>query len=179
MSQHCTIEEVDGLSQQAFVELLGGIYEHSPWVAEAAYSERPFCTLRGLENAMRTAAQNADKQQQIAILAAHPEFAGKGAKQGTLTRSSSKEQSRLNLHALADDDLQRMLEFNRRFMDKFKFPGIVAVRLHDSVESIFPELERRIENDYDTEVQDGLQQVHYIARFRLHDLIADRAGAVQ
>jgi len=171
------IDEISALSAAEFIRVFGGIYEHSPWVAEAAYACRPFESLDALESAMRAVVENAATQKQVGILSAHPEFSGTEAKRGTLTTHSRREQSRLDLDALTGDELQRMLDINRRFMKKYGFPGIVAVRLHESIDGVFSELDRRIENDYVDEIRDALDQVHQIARFRLHDLINEDFAA--
>ncbi len=171
------IDEISALSEAVFIRAFGGIYEHSPWVAEAAYARRPLESLDALESAMRSVVANAAARKRVGFLSAHPEFSGTEAKRGTLTTHSRREQSRLDLDALTGDELQRMLDINRRFMEKFGFPGIVAVRLHDSIDGVFSELDRRIENDDVDEVREALEQVHQIARFRLHDLINEDFSA--
>jgi 2-oxo-4-hydroxy-4-carboxy--5-ureidoimidazoline (OHCU) decarboxylase len=100
-------------------------------------------------------------------------LSGQAARRGKLTAESTQEQSRLSLNTLTGPDLERMLDINRRFMDKFGFPGIVAVRLHDSIESVIAELEQRLNNNLADEVRDAILQVHHIARFRLHDLVEE------
>ncbi len=172
------IDEISALPAAEFIRVFGGIYEHSPWVAEAAHACRPFESLAALESAMRTAVESAAPEKQVGILSAHPEFSGTEAKRGALTTNSRREQSRLDLDALVGKELQRMRDINRRFVEKFGFPGIVAVRLHVSVDGVFSELDRRIEQDYVDEIRDALEQVHHIARFRLHDPIdEDSSGA--
>jgi len=167
-----TIHEINALSPEEFIRLLGGIYEHSPWVAEGAYGSRPFRNREALESAMRGVVDGCSTDQRIGILRAHPQLSGKEARQGNLTADSAQEQSRLSLNALSGADLQQMLDINQRFMRKFGFPGIVAVRLHDAVDTVIADLERRIESEYADEVEAALGQVHHIARFRLHDLVS-------
>ena len=165
------IKQLNALSEADFVDLLGSVYEHSPWVAEAVVAERPFDSDDGLHSAMRSVVDLADDEARITLLKAHPEFAGKAAQQGTLTASSTQEQGRLTLNNLPADQHQRMQQYNRRFMDKYAFPGIVAVRLHKSVDDIFAQFEQRLNNDLEAEVAAAMQQVHAIAGFRIQDLI--------
>lgn len=172
-----TIHEINALPQDAFVRLFGGIYEHSPWVAEGAFGSLPFTDRDALVSAMRAVVESAAADMRVGILCAHPQLSGKEARQGTLTTNSTREQTRLSLNSLAGPELQRMLDLNRGFMEKFGFPGIVAVRLHDAIDGVFAELERRIGNEYAREVQDALEQVHHIARFRLHDMVDEDPAA--
>ncbi len=167
------MSRVNALSDSAFVELLGGVYEHSPWVAEAVVANRPFANREALQQAMKTAVETGSSDRQLALLKAHPEFAGKAATEGSLTESSTAEQSRLSLNNLPADQHRQMQQYNRRFMDKFGFPGIVAVRLNSSVAEIFEQFDRRLENNFDQEVEQALEQVHAIVRFRLEDLLLE------
>lgn len=173
MNSTYNIDQLNALSPEAFLGALGGIYEHSPWVAREAYADGPFNSRVELEKRFRDVVDAATEDQRTEILRAHPQLSGQAARRGKLTSESTQEQSRLSLNALNGPDLERMLDINRRFMDKFGFPGIVAVRLHDSVESVIAEFEQRINNNLADEVRDAIVQVHHIARFRLHDLVEE------
>lgn len=172
MSRSSRIEQVNALSSEQFVDLLGGVYEHSPWVAERAASRRPFASVVALEQCMRDIVEAAGRDAMLEILRAHPQFAGVEAQAGTLTADSSAEQGRLSLNRLPAAQWQRMRALNNHYMARFGFPGIVAVRLHTSVESVFDELERRRDNDVEAEIREAIEQVHHIVHFRLRDLIA-------
>ena len=167
-----SIDEINKLSANEFIDLFGGIYEHSRWVAEAAAPKRPFVSRDDLEQAMKTCVQKASVKQRLDILKAHPEFAGVANVE--LTESSTAEQSSLSLNALPPSQHARMQAINKRFMEKFGFPGIVAVRLHTSVDDIFAEFDRRLDNDAEQEHQEAIEQVYAIVRFRLHDLIGGK-----
>ena len=167
------IKQLNALTEQEFVDLLGGVYEHSAWVAQAVAAQRPFAHLNALLIAMRSAVDHADEEAKIKLLKAHPEFAGKAAQQGTLTASSTQEQGSLSLNNLPAEQHQRMQQYNLRFMEKYGFPGIVAVRLNKSVDDIFTQFEQRLANDVKTEVSAAIQQVHAIAGFRVQDLITE------
>jgi len=166
-----TVEAVNALTRDEFIQRFGGVYEHSPWIATSVEPQRPFASRDALEQAMQQVVANAGRQRQVELLKAHPEFAGKAARAGTLTTESTQEQGRLSLNSLRGEQLDRMLRFNAHFMQKFGFPGIVCVRLHTRVEQIFAELDRRSQNTFDDEVQEALQQVFRIVKFRLDDLI--------
>jgi 2-oxo-4-hydroxy-4-carboxy-5-ureidoimidazoline decarboxylase len=163
---------LNAMSAVAFVNLLGGVYEHSPWVAEQAVTQRPFKDAQSLENCMRGIVESSDRDRKLALLQAHPQFAGKEAQAGMLTVESTAEQGRLSLNRLPTEQFKRMQAINDHYMQRFGFPGIVAVRLHQSVDSVFAELERRRDNDIETEITEAIGQVYHIVHFRLVDLIS-------
>jgi len=162
--------EANGLDRDAFVARFGGVFEHSPWVAERAWLRRPFVSLDALHAAMMAAVREAPREEQLALVRAHPELAGREATQGALTADSSSEQGRLGFTRLSRDEFERMARLNRAYREKFGFPCIVALRLHASRGSVMQEMERRIGNDADTELKNALEQIGHIARGRLERL---------
>jgi 2-oxo-4-hydroxy-4-carboxy-5-ureidoimidazoline decarboxylase len=166
-----TIPEVNRMSAAKFVGTLGGVFEHSPWIAERAFAARPFAGVDALHAAMSDAVRDAGRGAQLALLRAHPELAGKEAQADELTRDSQAEQSAAGLSALTRDELGRVSELNRRYRAKFGFPFIIAVRRHTK-DGIFREFERRLELDPETELANALAQVFAITRLRLDGLIS-------
>jgi 2-oxo-4-hydroxy-4-carboxy-5-ureidoimidazoline decarboxylase len=166
-----TIAEVNRMSAAEFVRVLGGVFEHSPWVAERAFAARPFADLGALHAAMAEAVRGAGREAQLALLRAHPELAGKEAQAGALTRNSTAEQASAGLNALTRAELERIAALNRRYREKFGFPFVIAARRH-SKDGIVRELERRLELDPEAELANGLEQVFAITRLRLDALIS-------
>ena len=165
------LDQINQLTDSGFIELLGGIYEHSPWVAESVAGQRPFASFAELASAMKESVEMAEKSTRVQLLKAHPEFAGKAAIQGELTEASTREQGSLSLNNLPSEQHKKMLQFNRSFMNKFGFPGIVAVRMQSSVDGIFSLFEQRLENTLEQEISAAIEQVHLIAKCRLQDLV--------
>ncbi len=170
MNRTYTITEVNQLSESEFIDLLGGLYEHSRWVAEQVVSSRPFADRDELEAAMKDCVVGSSKEAQLGILKAHPEFAGVANTE--LTESSTAEQSSLSLNSLPPEQHAKMQVYNKKFMQQYGYPGIVAVRLQTSVDGIFAEFDRRLNNTAEQEQTDALEQVYSIVHFRLHDLIS-------
>jgi 2-oxo-4-hydroxy-4-carboxy-5-ureidoimidazoline decarboxylase len=166
-----TIAEVNRMSAAEFVRMLGGVFEHSPWIAERAFAARPFADLGALHAAMAETVRGAGREAQLALLRAHPELAGKEAQAGSLTRNSTAEQASAGLNALTRAELERIAALNRRYREKFGFPFIIAARRH-AKDGIFRELERRLELDPEAELANGLEQVFAITRLRLDALIS-------
>jgi 2-oxo-4-hydroxy-4-carboxy-5-ureidoimidazoline decarboxylase len=154
----------------SFTEILGDIFEHSPWIAERAWQARPFAAIESLHEAMVTVIKHASRDEQLALLRAHPELAGREAQSGELTAASTTEQAGAGLNALSKEELARITRLNVDYREKFGFPFIIAVRTHTK-QSIFAEWERRLANDIDTELSTALEQVFIIARLRLDSLI--------
>ena len=146
------------------------VFEHSPWVAERAWARAPFRSAAELHAEMMRAVGAASREEQLALIRAHPELAGKEAVEGSLTVESSGEQGRLGFTRLTKAEFARMQQINRAYREKFGFPCIVALRLHDTRESVMQELERRTRNDPETEVKNALEQIGHITRGRLENL---------
>jgi 2-oxo-4-hydroxy-4-carboxy-5-ureidoimidazoline decarboxylase len=165
-----TIDRVNKMSAAEFLVSLGGVFEHSPWIAERAFASRPFADVTALHAAMKEVVKRASREEQLALLNAHPELAGKEAQSGTMTRDSTSEQGSVGLNALSREEMQRISDLNRRYREKFGFPFIIAVRQHTK-EGIFRNFEARLANDAETELAACLEQVFIITRLRLDGLI--------
>jgi 2-oxo-4-hydroxy-4-carboxy-5-ureidoimidazoline decarboxylase len=165
-----TLGELNAMDKAAFIGVLGGIFEHSPWVAERAFMERPFASVDALHAAMAAAVERALESEKLALLRAHPELAGKAAVRGELTAASSKEQSGAGLSQCSPQEFARLTELNNIYHAKFGFPFILAVKGHDRA-SVIREFARRVEHDRASEFAESLVQVALIARFRLEALV--------
>lgn len=166
--------EVNSLEQDEFVARFGAVFERSSWVAARAWQRRPFSSIEELHRAMMTEVREAKFDEQLALLCAHPELAGREAIEGALTADSSGEQGRLGLTALSKDQLGKMADLNRAYRQKFGFPCIVALALHDSRDAVIEEMERRLRNDSVTEMRNALDQVAHIAGARLEKMTGGR-----
>jgi len=160
------LEQLNRLDLPAWLARCGALFEHSPWVAEAAWRERPFGSLDQLHQAMMRAVGSAAPTEKLALVRAHPELAGGE----NLTLDSSSEQARLGFDRLSRQELDAMNGLNRRYREKFGFPCIVALRLHANRQSVMREMERRLGNNADTELANALEQIAHITRGRLEKI---------
>ncbi|HRE20818.1 MAG TPA: 2-oxo-4-hydroxy-4-carboxy-5-ureidoimidazoline decarboxylase [Rhabdaerophilum sp.] len=165
------LERLNEASPDQFIALLGAIVEHSPWVAEAAASRRPFSTIDLLHQTMMQIVAEAPPEQKLALIQAHPELAGREAVAGEMTPASTSEQTRLGLDRLPAEEFDEISRLNRTYRERFGFPCIVALRLHQSRREVLREMERRLVNDRATEIGLALEQISYIARGRLQKLV--------
>ena len=161
------------MDHDAFVRAYGGIFEHSPWVAERAFKLElgpAHDTAVGLHNALARAFRAVSPDDRMGVLRAHPDLAGKLAQAKRLTAESTSEQASAGLDALTDDERDRFTRLNDRYTGKHGFPFIIAVRDHDKP-SILAAFQRRLNNDTETEFSEACRQVERIALYRLKDLL--------
>lgn len=167
-----TIEEANAMGRDEFVAEFGGLYEHSPWVAEGAEKERPFDDFEAMRRAFERAADGASEKEKLALIRAHPDLAGKAAVAGELTEESSREQTSAGLDLLSEEEFERFTRMNRAYREKFDIPFIVCVREHTK-ESILENAEARLSNSPGEEIRAALGEIHKIAGLRMRDTIEE------
>lgn len=170
MSARITLAELNALPDEQFVRLLGGIFEHSPWVAEQVAPLRPFEGVDDLHQAMVDRIVDAGAEAQMTLIRAHPELAGKAAVRGELTPESSSEQRGAGLDQCTPEEYSQLTALNQAYREKFGFPFILAVRGHDR-QSVIAQFRRRLALSPPEETAECLEQIYKIGRFRLDDLI--------
>ncbi|UWR89051.1 allantoinase PuuE [Phaeobacter inhibens] len=170
---HQRRERPSQMSRARFVEAYGGIFEHSPWIAERAHDLElgpAHDRAAGLHNALCRMFRSASEEERLGVLTAHPDLAGKLAAAKRLTAESTNEQASAGLDALTDAERTRFTQLNTAYVEKHGFPFIIAVRDHDKA-SILAAFERRIGHDRASEFAEACRQVERIAEFRLKDLL--------
>lgn len=166
------LAEVNQLDRASFVRLLGPVFEHAPWVAEAAFAARPFAGHAALHDAMVAAVARAPAAEQIAFLNAHPELGSRAEIVPDLTAASRDEQTQAGLTRLSPDEAAWFRERNRAYREKFGFPFIIAVRQH-AKPAIMAAFERRLGGTPDAERAQALREIAAITRLRLDGIIAE------
>ena len=161
------------MTRDQFIEAFGGVFEHSPWIAERAFEDElgpAHDTAVGLHGALCQQFRAASREERLGVLKAHPDLAGKLAAAKRLTEHSAREQAGAGLDALTDREKARFSELNRTYTRKFGHPFIIAVRGLDKAQ-ILAAFERRINNDREDEFAEACRQVERIALLRLEDLL--------
>ncbi|AVP58367.1 2-oxo-4-hydroxy-4-carboxy-5-ureidoimidazoline decarboxylase [Pulveribacter suum] len=168
-----TLEQLNAAPLQGAVAMLEGVYEHSPWIAEAALAERPFASLAQLKHAMVRVLAAAGEDAQLALIRAHPELAGKAAVSQQLTAESTHEQSKAGLTDCTPEEFARIQQLNQDYNTRFGFPFILAVRGPRGTglprREIIETFARRLANHPDFERAEALRNIHRIAEIRLND----------
>ena len=155
------------MDENAFIARYAGIYEHSPWVAErVATLATELDDTNQLATIMADCVDNAATDQQLELIRAHPDLAGRAQVAGELTADSTFEQASAGLDHCSQDEFERFQLLNTAYWDKFGFPFVMAVRGSDRAE-ILDAFAARLGNDYDLEFETALTEIHKIARLRL------------
>lgn len=165
-----SLSRLNAAPDSDFLAVLGGVYEHSDWVARRVMKLRPFPGRETLRSAMRRAVDIATDAEKLALIQSHPDLAGKLARAGELTEASMNEQASLGLDRLGEHEYQQFRLCNERYREKFKFPFIICARL-TTKQGVLDAFENRLENSRDDEIREALRQIHGIARLRLEDIL--------
>jgi beta-ureidopropionase / N-carbamoyl-L-amino-acid hydrolase len=167
------LEQLNAASRETFTALLDGTYEHSPWIAAAAWQRRPFASLAQLKHALVLTVREAGREAQLELIRAHPELAGKAMVSKTLTAESTHEQGKAGLTDCTPDEFARIQQLNADYNARFGFPFILAVRGPRGTglakREIIATFARRLDHHPDFELAEALRNIHRIAEMRLND----------
>jgi len=168
-----TLETLNAADEAGFTALLDGVYEHSPWIAARAWARRPFATLAQLKRGLVEAVREASREEQLRLIRAHPELAGKAMVAKSLTAESTNEQNKAGLTNCTPEEFATIQKLNADYNAKFGFPFILAVRgprgLGLQKAEIIATFARRLANGPDFEFAEALRNIHRIAEIRLDD----------
>jgi 2-oxo-4-hydroxy-4-carboxy-5-ureidoimidazoline decarboxylase len=164
-----SIAQLNALSPADFTRVVGPVFEHSPWIAEATASKRPFETVEQMHRALCETVRNAPVEKQLDLIQAHPDLVGRAALSGTLTTESTKEQASAGLNNLSQAEIALFQKQNAAYREKFGFPFVICARLNKK-EAIIAGFERRLQNDRAQEIKTALEEIYKIATLRLRDL---------
>jgi len=165
-----TLGALNAADEASFVAALGFIFEDSPWVAAAAWAERPFASIDALHAAMCAVVTAAPREQQIALIVAHPDLVGRAALEGTLGQASQAEQAIAGLDRLEPEEIAMFAELNGAYRDRFAFPFVICVRENKKT-AILTGLRERVKNDRESEIAAAIVEIEKIARLRLNDAV--------
>lgn len=165
-----SLPQLNSADRAAFVAALGHLFEHSPWVAERTWSQRPFPSREALHAALCATMRAAPREEQLALIRAHPDLAGRLAQQKKLTAESTREQASAGLDQLTDAELAAFTTQNDTYKARFGFPFIICARLNAKA-AILNAMQARVDNPPDTEFATALGEIEKIAWLRLQDAV--------
>ena len=171
MNTKTALSELNASGRDAFVRIVGPVFEHSPWIAEMAWTSRPFKGLDELHRELCDTVRQTGEGKQLALIRAHPDLVGRAALAGTLTPSSTTEQSGAGLNKLNTEEIATFQKYNRAYRDKFGFPFVICARLNKK-EAILKAFPVRLENSCEQEIHTALEEIYKIAYFRLQDIVS-------
>lgn len=172
MSALTTIDALNNCDAATFVGLIGEVFEHAPWVAQAVIADRPFASADALHAAMMAKVATLSEQDLVKLLVGHPELGGVQARAGKMTADSVREQGKLSLDSLEQAETHRWDALNTKYRERFGFPFIICVSRHTR-SSVLRNFEKRLMNERSTELAHALTEIGRITRLRLAARIAD------
>ena len=164
-----TLDQINRMNKIEFVDSLGGIFEHSPWVADGSYRKSPFQSVDELHRSMLDTARSANQEQIGELLRAHPDLATRLQ----VSPLSAAEQQGAGLNELTPEEFSLLTEMNQKYMKKFQFPFILAVRGRNK-DDIIASICERVDRSLEEEWEQALIEIGKITRFRLNDLIIEK-----
>lgn len=167
-----TLAQLNTDDRAEFVAVCGPLFEHSPWIAERTRERRPFESREALHAALCETMNAASRDEQVKLIASHPDLVGRLAREGRLTHESISEQVAAGLDALSSDEINTFDRYNTAYRKKFGFPFVICARQNkkDAILAAFP---KRLANTRDEEIQTALDEIAKIAQLRLNDAIEE------
>jgi 2-oxo-4-hydroxy-4-carboxy-5-ureidoimidazoline decarboxylase len=165
-----SLAALNELDEKKFVQIVGPVFEHSPWIVEETWTKKPFANFENLQLALCETVKNSGVEKQLALIRAHPDLVGRAALAGTLTSASTNEQAGAGLNKLSPEEILLFQKNNTTYREKFGFPFVICARLNKK-EAILAGFERRLKNSREQEIKTALEEIFKIAELRLRDLI--------
>jgi 2-oxo-4-hydroxy-4-carboxy-5-ureidoimidazoline decarboxylase len=165
-----TLAEINAMDRAAFTAALGGLFEHSPWVADETWARRPFRDAVHLHAELCAIMRGASRERQLALIQAHPDLAGRLALAGKLTAESTREQAIAGLTGMDADEFGAFQRLNDAYRARFGFPFIICARLNART-AILSAMQTRISNTPEQEHAAALVEIEKIAGLRLQDVL--------
>jgi len=164
---------VNQVDREGFVRLCGAFFENSPWIAQRAFDRRPFENLDALHRTLCETVGSASRDEQIGLIASHPDLVGRLARQGALTSESTREQAAAGLTSISQAEIDQFERYNAAYREKFGFPFVICARENkkDAILAAFP---IRLNNSRQQEIRSALEEIFKIARLRLLDAVSEK-----
>jgi len=166
-----SLPEVNAMDGETFMTTFGPLFEHSPWIARETWSRRPFVSRDDLLRRFVAMVRQSPMEKQVALIAAHPDLAGRLANAGQLTDDSKREQSAAGLDRLAFEERRKFEDLNQLYRGKFGFPFVICARLNDK-QTILHAFEQRLESSREAEIETAIDEIEKIAQLRLESLVS-------
>lgn len=170
MSDRTSLDALNAMDGAGFAAALDGIFEHAPWVAEAAFAAHPFASVAALHAAMMGAVLDRPSEERLAFVRLHPDLAGKAARASEIAPSSIAEQAGLGLDRLSDAEYAQFERLNAEYGRRFGFPFVICVR-RQTRDAVLAAFEKRLGNEPEAELATALAEIGHITRLRLVERI--------
>ena len=165
-----TLADLHSLNRDEFIETVGPVFEHSPWIAERTAG--PFLSVDDLHAKLVATVEAASIDEKLSLIRAHPDLVGRLAREGKLTRESTSEQAAAGLTDLSNEEVELFEQYNAAYREQFGFPFVICAR-ENKKHAILAAFPVRLRNSPEQEIATALAEIYKIARLRLADLIQE------
>ena len=167
---HFTLAQFNSLPREEFVRIIGPVFEHSPWIADAAWTQRSFRDVEQLHAALTQIVMDSGEEKQVKLIQAQPDLVGRLALAGALTDESNREHASAGLTKISPEEVALFQSNNQAYREKFGFPFVICARLNKKV-AILKGFETRLKNSREDEIKAALEEIGKIAWLRLQDIV--------
>jgi 2-oxo-4-hydroxy-4-carboxy-5-ureidoimidazoline decarboxylase len=168
-----SLDALNSTDEKTFVSICGPLFEHSPWIAQRTWSHHPFKNLESLNTTLCKTMFAATPDEQVNLIASHPDLVGRLAAEGRLTKESTAEQSAAGLTQLTPEEISAFDRYNAAYHSKFGFPFVICARENKKA-AILAAFPIRLANSRDQETQTALAEIAKIAKLRLLDAVSEK-----
>ena len=161
-----SIDEINQLTKNDFIDIFGNVFEKAYWIADKAFNLKPYKNFNELLSTFIEIYENSSQEEFLKIFNSHPEL----AIEKKLTDESKEEQNNASLNQCSDREFIEFKQLNMSYTQKFNFPFIVAVK-GKKKEEILENFKQRFTNDINIEFNEAKKQVKKIATFRINEII--------
>jgi len=167
-----SLATLNQMTHADFVRTCAGLFEHSPWIPERTWPQRPFQSREDLHAKLLATLAASTREEKLALIRAHPDLVGKLAKEGRLTTESTAEQASAGLINLRPQDAALFERYNAAYRERFGFPFVICARENKKA-AILAAFPKRLEQTQEAEIETALSEIAKIARLRLFDLVQE------
>ena len=160
------VDKINNLSKSDFISIFGNVFEKTAWIAEKAYSLKPFLDFNTLKKIFLSTYNECSNEQYLKIFNSHPQL----AIEKIMTKHSKKEQSKSKLDSCTKEELEEFTKLNHDYKKKLNFPFIITV-VGLNKKQILDSFRDRIKKNIDEEFEEAKNQVKKIAIIRLNNII--------
>ena len=165
-----SLEKVNNLSKSDFISIFENVFEKTNWIAEKAYTLKPFLDLNHLKKIFLSIYDDFNNEQYLEIFNSHPQLVIEKIRGGNMTEHSEEEQLNSNLDLCTKEELEEFAKLNNDYKKKFNFPFIIAIAgLNRKI--ILGDFRYRIKKNFDEEFEEAKIQVKRIGTIRLNKII--------
>ncbi|XP_030757434.1 2-oxo-4-hydroxy-4-carboxy-5-ureidoimidazoline decarboxylase-like [Sitophilus oryzae] len=167
-----TIQEVNSLESDHFIKIFGNVVEHCLATGIGILKHRPFASVEDIVKAVEEYLSGLKLQDKEKVLQLYPDSVSKLASFSNSMLEFNTHQKIVNntLSSLRFEEKKRLKQLCRRYKEKNEFPFIFCSKEED-IEKICIEIELRMKNNKEKEIEVAMAEVKKISRQRIYEIV--------